>query len=144
MKFSTSARVAHILKRSLVGKPSFASFAYASLCESNSIPSRAPTPWTTTESGRWALTRGSFCRRDPAAPLRGLANNGLPNSSNESLSSLKAANGKKTSPRTSMSAGGFVAFNACGRFLIVLTLSVTSSPVTPFPRVRPRTSCPFS
>ena len=58
--------------------------------------------------GRDALTRGSFWRRDPAAAFRGLAKRVLPASSSESLSSAKAANGKKTSPRTSMSAGTFL------------------------------------
>ena len=102
------------------------------------MPSQAPTPWTTTESGRAALTRGSFWRNEPAAPFRGLAKSGLPSSSKASLSSLKAAIGKKTSPRISISAGTTLPFSACGKFLIVFTLSVTSSPVTPLPRVKPR------
>ena len=43
-----------------------------------SKPSRAPKPWTISRSGRVAVTRGSFCRSDPAAALRGLANGALP------------------------------------------------------------------
>ena len=60
MNFSTSARVEQTLNRSLVGRPSFASKTYASLCESNEISSRAPIPWTTKLKGREAVTRGSF------------------------------------------------------------------------------------
>jgi hypothetical protein len=40
---------------------------------------------------------------------------------------LKAAIGKKTSPRTSIKVGVDSPFNWCGKFLMVLTLSVTSS-----------------
>ena len=90
------------------------------------------------------MTRGSFCRNEPAAPFRGLANNCLPDSSRESLSSLKAAIGKKTSPRTSISEGTFLPIKVCDKFLIVLTLRVTSSPVMPLPRVKPRTNWPSS
>ena len=134
----------HTLKRSLVGNPSSANSSYALLCESKSIPVRAPTPCTTILKGRDAVTRGSFCRREPAAALRGLAKRDLPASSSESLSSAKAAKGKKTSPRTSINAGTFLPFNVCGNPLIVFTFSVTSSPVTPLPRVNALTSSPFS
>ena len=51
------------------------------------MPSRAPTPWTTTDKGLDALTRGSFWRKEPAAPFRGLAKTDLPDSSKDSLSS---------------------------------------------------------
>ena len=63
------------------------------------------------ESGRWAVTRGSFCRKEPAAPLRGLAKRAFPDSSRESLSSLNAAIGKNTSPRISMREGTLEPFN---------------------------------
>ena len=144
MNFSTSARLPHTLNRSLVGRLNVFNCSYAALCESNSIPSRAPTPCTTTDNGREAVTRGSFCRNDPAAPFRGFAKSCLPASSKDSLSSLNAWIGKKTSPRTSMSAGNESPFNWCGRFLMVFTFNVTSSPVTPLPRVKPRTRTPFS
>ena len=72
-------------------------------------PSRAPTPCTTIRSGRLAVTRGSFCRSEPAAALRGLANGALPASTSEALSAAKPSTGKKTSPRTSSSAGTSVA-----------------------------------
>ena len=107
------------------------------------MPSRAPTPCTITESGLPEVTRGSFCRSDPAAAFRGFAKRGFPNSSKLSLSSVKALSGKKTSPRISISAGGFSLCSTCGKFFIVLTLRVTSSPVTPLPRVSPLTNTPF-
>ena len=44
-------------------------------------------PCTTMLSGRDAVTRGSFCRSDPAAALRGLANGALPASTSRALSS---------------------------------------------------------
>ncbi len=94
-----------------------------------------------------AVTRGSFCRSEPAAALRGLANNGLPASAIEALSRSKASAGRNTSPRTSSSAGtgrSSVPTSRCGTESMVLTLGVTSSPVRPSPRVRARTSRPCS
>ncbi|CAB4884491.1 unannotated protein [freshwater metagenome] len=95
-------------------------------------------------NGREAVTRGSFWRSEPAAAFRGLAKRDFPASSRESLSSAKAASGKKTSPRTSIRAGTFLLFSVCGNPLIVFTFRVTSSPVTPLPRVSALTSSPFS
>ena len=94
--------------------------------------------------GREAVTRGSFWRSEPAAAFRGLAKSDLPASSSPSFNSANAASGKKTSPRTSISAGTFLPFNVWGKPLIVFTFSVTSSPVTPLPRVSALTSSPFS
>ena len=37
-----------------------------------SNPTRAPMPWQSMVSRRDAVTRGSFCRSDPAAVLRGI------------------------------------------------------------------------
>ena len=54
---------------------------------------------------RVAVTRGSFCRSEPAAALRGLANTGLPASVIDTLSRSNASVGRNTSPRTSTSAG---------------------------------------
>ena len=59
-----------------------------------SKPRRAPMPCTTSRSGREAVTRGSFCRSEPAAALRGLANGALPCSTMPALTSAKAATGK--------------------------------------------------
>ena len=46
-------------------------------CAFGSNPSRAPMPWQTMPRARVAVTRGSFCRSEPAAALRGLANGRL-------------------------------------------------------------------
>ena len=108
------------------------------------MPVRAPIPCTTTSSGRLAVTRGSFWRNEPAAPFRGLANNGFPASSSASFISLNCAMGKKTSPRTSISSGIFLPLKLCGKDLMVLTFKVTSSPVVPLPRVNARVNRPFS
>ena len=89
-------------------------------------------PWQTMPSARLAVTRGSFCRSEPAAALRGLAKTGLPASVIDSLSRSKATFGRNTSPRTSSSSGtgnSSVAVSRCGTPSIVLTLGVTSSPV---------------
>ena len=56
-------------------------------------------------SGRDAETRGSFCRSDPAALLRGLANGARPAATRDALSSSKPSTGKNTSPRISTLAG---------------------------------------
>ncbi|CAB4590767.1 unannotated protein [freshwater metagenome] len=88
--------------------------------------------------------RGSFCRSEPAAQLRGLANNCLPASSNSSFNWLKAATGRKTSPRISINDGIFFPASECGRPAMVFTFSVTSSPVTPLPRVSALVNWPFS
>ena len=104
-------------------------------------------PWQTMPSARVAVTRGSFCRSEPAAALRGLANGGLPASTIESLSRSKASTGRNTSPRTSTSSGtgnSSVPVSRCGTASIVRTLGVTSSPVRPSPRVSARTSRPSS
>ena len=58
-------------------------------------------PWQTIPSARVAVMRGSFCRSEPAAALRGFANGVLPASAHASLNSSKACVGKNTSPRTS-------------------------------------------
>ncbi len=93
------------------------------------------------------MTRGSFWRSDPAAALRGLAKTGLPASVIDALSRSKASVGRKTSPRTSTSAGtgnSSVPLSRCGIESMVLTLGVTSSPVLPSPRVSARVSRPCS
>ena len=52
-----------------------------------------------------AVTFGSFWRREPAAALRGLANGAFPSKTRDSLSAVKSATAKKTSPRTSSVSG---------------------------------------
>lgn len=56
-------------------------------------PSHLPIPWTIMCNGRCAVMRGSFCRREPAAELRGLANGALPASTSCSLSFLNSSTG---------------------------------------------------
>ena len=68
-------------------------------------PRGPPIPWQSIVSGRDAVTRGSFCRSDPAAEFRGLANGALPAATSEAFSSAKPSSGKKTSPRISTSSG---------------------------------------
>ena len=58
------------------------------------------------------------------------------------MSSSNTALDIYTSPRTIRRSGAFFSFS--GRFRTVLRFSVTSSPVTPLPRVAPRTKIPFS
>ena len=116
-------------------------------CDVGSKPSRAPMPWQTIPRARVAVTRGSFCRSDPAAAFRGFANTGLPASVIAVLSRSNASTGRNTSPRTSSSRGtgnSSLAASRCGTESIVLTLGVTSSPVRPSPRVSARTSRPSS
>ncbi len=62
-------------------------------------------PWMIASRAREAVTRGSFCRSDPAAEFRGLANAGLPASSSDSFSFPNASTGMNTSPLTSSTAG---------------------------------------
>ena len=87
---------------------------------------------------------GSFCLKEPAAAFLGLANLGLPASSNESFNSSNDWSGKNTSPRTSSVAGRFFPESSVGTDLMVLTFRVTSSPVVPFPRVSALVNLPSS
>ena len=107
-------------------------------------PRCLPSPCTIIDSGRLAVTRGSFCRSDPAAALRGLANGALPASTSVALSASNAATGKNTSPRTSSSSGTAAPDSRAGTTERVRTLPVMSSPVRPSPRVAARTSRPCS
>ena len=93
------------------------------------------------------MAAGSSWRRLPAAELRGLAKVGRPASAREALSSANAARGRYTSPRTSTTAGGDPPSgvrSTCGMARMVRRLAVTSSPITPSPRVDPCTKRPFS
>ena len=78
MNARTSRNEPSTRTRSLVGRPQARSASYAADWAVGSNPSRAPMPWHTIPRSRVAVTRGSFCRSDPAAALRGLANTGLP------------------------------------------------------------------
>ena len=96
-------------------------------------------------SGRVAVTRGSFCRSEPAAALRGLANGALPASTRLRVELLEGLDGEEDLA-AHLDELGMVACPAsrCGMPSIVRTLWVTSSPVRPSPRVAARTSRPCS
>ncbi len=83
---------------------------------------------------------GFFCRRLPAAALRGFLNGFSSRSSCALTSSSKLLRGMYTSPRTSMNAGASVSLSGIER--TVRRLAVTSSPTKPSPRVEPRTNTP--
>ncbi len=99
-------------------------------------------PCTIALSARDAVTRGSFCRSEPAAELRGLAKAALPASSSDSFSFPNASTGMNTSPRTSSTAGWPEPFSRAGMAAMVRMLGVTSSPVRPSPRVAAPASAP--
>ena len=101
-----------------------------------------PIPCMIASRARDAVTLGSFCRSDPAAELRGLANAALPASSSDSFSLPNASTGMNTSPRTSSTAGCPVPESRAGMEEIVRMFGVTSSPVRPSPRVAALTSAP--
>ena len=62
-------------------------------------------PCSTMPRSRLAVTCGSFCRSEPAAALRGLANAALPLGDQCSFSARSPRPAKNTSPRTSNSSG---------------------------------------
>ncbi len=101
-------------------------------------------PWLTNPRFRDAVTRGSFCRNDPAAAFRGLANGALPSATRAAFSAANSSTAKKTSPRTSSTSGRSAPVSRSGITLIVLTFAVTSSPTRPSPRVAARISRPCS
>ena len=99
-------------------------------------------PWMIASRAREAVTRGSFCRSDPAAEFRGLANAGLPASSSDSFSFPNASTGMNTSPLTSSTAGWPEPVSRVGMEEMVRMFGVTSSPVRPSPLVAALTSAP--
>ena len=99
-------------------------------------------PCTMASSAREAVIRGSFCRSEPAAEFRGLANAALPASSSDSFSLPNASTGMNTSPLTSSTAGCPVPVSRAGMEEMVRMFGVTSSPVRPSPRVAALTSAP--
>ena len=97
-------------------------------------------PWLTNPRFRDAVIFGSFCRSDPAAAFRGLANGAFPARTSDSLRAAKSATAKNTSPRTSSVSGASEPDSRCGMTLIVFTFAVTSSPTRPSPLVAARIS----
>ena len=83
----------------------------------------------------------SNCLREPAAALRGFANNTSLFFSLSAFNKSKDLRGKYTSPLTS---NDLLSFKTFGIENIVFILSVTSSPIVPSPRVAALTSLPFS
>ena len=90
---------------------------------------------------RRRVTRESFCRREPAAALRGFLNVFSPFCSCCSTKAANDSRGIYTSPRTIVRVTG--RDKRAGKVRMVRRLAVTSSPVLPSPRVAPRTSSPF-
>ena len=91
---------------------------------------------------------GSSWRTDPAAALRGFMKVDSPRSTRRSLSASKAGTRKKTSPRATSRGGaggpsGWVGMRS-GSVRSVRRLGVTSSPMTPLPRVAPSVKTPSS
>ncbi len=134
--------------RSLTGSPHSRIRSYQPDCVSGGVtpagkPSTRPTPWTITSSARLAVTRGSFCRSEPAAELRALAKAALPAPVSRAFNSSNAVTGRNTSPRTSSVSGKPDPVRRAGIELIVRMFGVTSSPVRPSPRVAPRARIPF-
>ena len=78
----------------------------------------------------------------PAAELRGFMKVDRPASARRSFSAAKSGSDMYTSPRTSISAGGSGSSRRSGIAGIVRRLWVTSSPISPLPRVAPRSNSP--
>jgi hypothetical protein len=74
MNSVTSAKLGTTFAWEEVGNPHAASRAYQSDCAATGgPPCTMPTPCTTICRWRAAVIRGSFCRSEPEAVLRGLA-----------------------------------------------------------------------
>src|SRR5258706_570534 len=86
------------------------------------------SPCTIRLSGRVAVTRGSFCRSDPAAVFRGLTYSALPASACRSFSSWNALTGRYTSPHTSRTSGHPLPPSPARAAQIVRMFGVTSPP----------------
>ena len=110
-------------------KPHSASWSMARLC-----PCAPTTCQGRKDSRRPAVIRLSSCFMVPAAALRGLAKRGSPRWSRSRFSSSQRRRDRNTSPRTSRSAGAAPG-RVSGMSAMVRAFSVTSSPVSPSPRV---------
>ena len=92
---------------------------------------------------RLAVTLGSFCLSEPAAQLRGLTKGSRPARFSSSLTCSKPLKLMYTSPRISRRSGGSPDRRR-GIAAMARAFAVTSSPVSPSPRVAARTKAPFS
>ena len=139
-----SSIVLHNVLTGTTLNPNFCSLSNSVKCEfseSNVSSSYFCTLNIKISSGLVAVTFESNWRREPAAAFLAFANR---LSSNISLSAFIFSNSfvpMNTSPRTVISIFSFSSFGICE---IVFKLSVTSSPIRPFPRVAPCTNTPFS
>ena len=92
-RFATSSIVSSRSANGFVRKPCSRSHSSSSQCDPSCTPSRAPSPYTHTASGREAVIEESFWRSDPAAALRGFGASFWPSSATRSFSSRKPASG---------------------------------------------------
>ena len=122
-----------------IGKPSPARYSSNSAWVFTGSPRCEPTAYKYALRLRLAVTLESFWRSVPAAALRGFLKAGSAFSSSSALMRANSARLKKTSPRTSRSSGSVSSLGISG---IVSTLCVTSSPVSPSPRVAAQISLP--
>src|SRR5580693_1467123 len=140
MRSSAPATFSTRVVCSETGSPHAPSARYASCRVAGRNPSMCPSPWQIIRSLRRAVTAGSFCRSDPAALLRGLANGVLPSSTSAALSASKSATRKNTSPRTSRTAGigyAWLAVNCPGTSSMVRFQRDVLAGTTVAPRCRP-------
>ena len=140
MKPSTSSMLEEVRYRSATGKPSSRSHSRDWSWRESSLPSTCWTLNTNRLNSRWAVILGSFWRREPAAALRGFLKGFSSKSSWRSHRRAKLSSDMYTSPRTSKKGTG--SLSTLGTQRMVRMFSVTSSPVTPSPRVEPRTNRP--
>ena len=101
MNAHTASRSGQTVRCGLTGRPHAANASYAVDSRSSRTPSTTPRPWLTKPRWRDAVILGSFCRSDPAAALRGLANGALSSATSDSFSFANSSTAKNTSPRTS-------------------------------------------
>ena len=124
----------------LIGTPRPASHSSVSWCErSRGPPSFVPSWYAKKSRSRDAVTFGSFWRRLPAAALRGLANSRSPRVALSPVELLeRRERHEDLAPHLEPRSGTSTA-PVASRFGIdpmVAMFAVTSSPVTPSPRVR--------
>ena len=145
-----------------VGRPHVASSSYTwlwavtgpvgtdsarSICSTGQAPMpctsmRSPRIRASISASRSGLLPSAFCRSDPDAALRGFAKSRSPAAACRAFSASKFSTGKKISPRTSTRSGCPDPASRIGIVPMVRTFGVTSSPVTPSPRVAAEVSTP--
>ena len=129
--------------RALVGMPKPLHFSSIFQYVPTSMASHSPSPCMVKRKPRARTTAGSKLFRVPAAALRAFTNNCSPSFSRCAFTRAKLANGMSISPRTSNTFGA-TPLRRSGTLRIILMLAVTSSPVTPSPRVSACVNTPAS